>query len=75
MKTEFELKTGPQGHVYFPKKIREFFGDRMKLVPNAKAGVIFPKDANPKDVVASLEVIIQDLKLRQGKADPSEVTG
>ena len=63
-KTEFELKTGPQGHVYFPKKVREFFGNKMKLVPNAKAGAIFPQDADPNDVIASLRVIIQDLELR-----------
>ena len=72
MKTEFELKTGPQGHVYFRKKIREFFGDKMKLVPNAKAGVIFPEDAHLNDVISSLKVIIQDLELRAKEPSSDE---
>ena len=69
---EFNLKTGPQGHVYFPKKIREYFGEKMKLVPNARAGVIFPENADPKQVIASLEVIIQDLKLRVKEASEDD---
>lgn len=61
---EFELKTGPQGHVYFPKKIREAFGEELRLLPNAEVGVIYPKDADLNRVIQSLQVIIADLKLR-----------
>ena len=64
---EFKIKAGPQGHFYFPKVIRETLGTELKLVPNAKAGVIFPKDANLKEVILSLEVILQDLKIRAGR--------
>lgn len=61
---EFELKTGPQGHVYFPKRIRETFGERLRFLPNANAGVIYSENTDPETVIASLYVIISDLKLR-----------
>jgi len=64
---EFKIKAGPQGHYYFPKIVRETLGTELKLVPNAKAGVIFPKDATLKEVILSLQVILQDLKIRAGE--------
>lgn len=69
---EFELKTGPQGHVYFPKLIRENFGAKMKFLPDSIAGAIYPESAKTEDVIASLEVIIQQLKLQQRKNAPSK---
>ena len=66
---EFELKTGPQGHVYFPKKIRDAFGEKLKLLPNDCAGAIYPENADPNKVISSLEVIIEHLRLRTGKGD------
>lgn len=65
IKLEFELKTGPQGHVYLPKLLRKTFGSKMKLLPDNIAGAIYPEDATPSDVIASLEVIIQHLKLQE----------
>ena len=64
---EFDLKTGPQGHVYFPKTHRKVLGDKMTLLPNSDAAVIFPENTEPEDVIASLEIIISDLKLRANK--------
>ncbi|MGB9914437.1 MAG: hypothetical protein ACPLIG_00030 [Candidatus Bathyarchaeales archaeon] len=61
---EFELKTGPQGHVYLPKLIRKNFGNKLKLFPDNFAGVIYADGTKTEDVIASLEVIIQHLKLR-----------
>ena len=61
---EYEIKAGPQGHFYFPKIIRESLGTTLKIVPNAVAGAIYPKDADLEHVIASLNIIIQDLKLR-----------
>lgn len=66
---EYELKAGTQGHIYLPKKIRKAFGDKFILLPNAEAGAIYPKNANPNRVIQSLEVIIADLKLRAGKRE------
>lgn len=61
---EFKLKASSQGHIYFPKKILEAFGEELTLLPNTEAGVIYSKGADPARVIASLEVIISDLKLR-----------
>jgi len=66
---EYELKTGSQGHIYIPKRIREAFGEKLNFLPNAEAGVIYPKNADLNRVVKSLQIIIADLKLR---ANPKE---
>ena len=65
---EFEIKAGPQGHYYFPKKIREAFGTKIILLPNAAAGAIYSKDTDLTSVIESLRVVIQDLELRAKKA-------
>jgi hypothetical protein len=64
---EFRLKTGPQGHVYLPKKVRQAFGTEILLFPDNDAGVIYSEKAETSDVIASLEVIIQHLRLQQRK--------
>jgi hypothetical protein len=64
---EYDLKTGPQGHIYLPKIIRKTFGSKMKFLPDNIAGAIYPENAKPEDVIASLEVIIQHLKLQEKK--------
>jgi hypothetical protein len=61
---EFELKTGCQGHVYFPKKNRRVFGDKLRLLPDSNVAVIFPENADPEAIFKSLRVMISDLKLR-----------
>ena len=72
MKTEFELKTGPQGHIYLPKKIREAFGKKLKITPNAHAAAVYSADADPQAVIASLQLIIRDLKLRLETKEASQ---
>ncbi len=66
---EYKLKTGPQGHIYFPKKIREVFGENWKFLPNANAAVIYSEGTDAETVIASLRVIIADLKLRRNKKE------
>ena len=66
---EYDLKAGPQGHIYFPKKIREYLGNELKLVLNSIAGVLYPKDANLQQVILSLQLTIQQLKLRVEKVN------
>lgn len=61
---EFELKAGPQGHFYFPKKLRKIFGDKIIVLPNETAAAIYGEDADPRAVILSLELIIQHLKLK-----------
>lgn len=64
---EFELKTGPQGHVYLPKRIRKILGENMVLIPNSTVVVVYPNGADLKAVMRSLGVILSDLKLRASK--------
>ena len=66
---EFKLKTGPQGHIYLPKRIRDAFGDNLNFLPNSVAAAVYPDNADLNDVVASLQVIISDLKLRSEKKE------
>ncbi|MCK4481678.1 hypothetical protein KAU55_00515 [Candidatus Bathyarchaeota archaeon] len=61
---EIELKSGPQGHIYLPKRIRTNWGKNYKLTPNWKAGVIYPSDAKPEDVLKSLETLVLEFKHR-----------
>jgi len=63
---EYKIKAGSQGHFYIPKVIRETLGNELSLVPNAKAGVIYPKGSDLKEVILSLQIILQDLQLRAG---------
>lgn len=61
---DIKLKTGPQGHIYLPKQVRENWGEKYNLTPNWKAGVIYPSDADPKDVLKSLETLLSEFKHR-----------
>jgi hypothetical protein len=63
-KLDYDLKAGKQGHIYIPKRIREIFGNNLKAMPNTNALVIFSENTPPEAVIASLQVIISDLKLR-----------
>ena len=73
-KMEYDLKTGVQGHVYLPKRVREVFGQKMKFLPNQNAAVLYPEDTDPEVVIASLRVIISDLKLRSKKQEVTKTT-
>jgi hypothetical protein len=64
---EYELKTGPQGHVYFPKIVRENFGSKLRFLPEGMAAAIYPEYAKTDDVIDSLVVIIQQLELLKRK--------
>ena len=40
---------------------------KIKLLPDTVAGAIYPENAKHEDIVASLEIIIQQLKLQEKK--------
>lgn len=52
------------------KRLRETLGTHLKLLPNTRAAVIYPFDAEPEDVIKSLRVIISDLELRVERKEP-----
>ena len=61
---DIKLKTGPQGHIYLPKNIRTHWGLKFNLTPNWKAGIFYPSDAKPKDVLKSLETLTLEFQHR-----------
>ena len=62
---EFEIRVHPkQKLAYFPKVIIKTLGTELKAVPNAKAMVLYPKEADLKTVIKSLKIILQDLELK-----------
>lgn len=66
---ELETKVSISGVIYIPKEIREAFGRKMKIVPNAKAALFFPADASYEDVLSSLKIITADIEHRLALAD------
>ena len=67
---DFELKTGPQGHIYLPKRIREKFGGKLRLLPNTTAAVLYPENATPQSVIKSLRFLITELELEESITSP-----
>ena len=61
---ELETKITESGVLYIPKEIRQCFGRKMKIIPNATAAVFYPADANLEDVKDSLQIILADIELR-----------
>jgi len=52
------------GIFYVPKAIRDAFGRETRLIPNAKAVVMFPEGTDYEDVLESLKIIKMDIKHR-----------
>jgi len=70
---EFELKIHEkEGIAYIPKKLREQYGLRPIILPNDTAAAMYPSDAKLTEVIRSLEVLIQHLKLRVDKEAEKE---
>lgn len=62
---EFDLKINPEQRTsYWRRQLVDAFGTELKLLPNQEAGVIYRKGTDPRRVLASLDVIRQDLQLR-----------
>lgn len=63
---KLKVSMNPQGQIYIPKQVREELklGDELELIGDARAVVLFSKDMGAKDVLKSVEVIIQDLRHR-----------
>ena len=55
---EYELKTGPQGHIYLPKLIRKTLGKNLKLLRDHL-------DGNRVAVVQGIPEQIQVLRRKQ----------
>lgn len=62
---EFELRINEKkGMAYIPKKLRQQYGLRPKILPNDTAAVMYSANAKTVEIIESLEVLILHLKLR-----------
>jgi bifunctional DNA-binding transcriptional regulator/antitoxin component of YhaV-PrlF toxin-antitoxin module len=61
---ELKTKITDAGVFYVPKELRDAYGLRIKIIPNASAAVFFSRNARYEDVLASLEIISADIKHR-----------
>lgn len=61
---EIDVRLTKIGLLYLPKAIRESLGWNLKIIPNASAALIFPRDMPYEDVLESLEIIKADIKHR-----------
>jgi hypothetical protein len=61
---ELESKVTESGVLYVPKEIREAFGRRMRIIPDACAAVFFAAGTPYEDVADSLKVILADIEYR-----------
>ena len=69
---EYEIKSGPQGHYYIPRVLRETWGVKWKIIPSRFAGVVFPSDALLDNVLGSLKVLVLEVE-NQIKSNEREV--
>lgn len=61
---ELKAKMTESGVLYIPVEIREAFGRLIRIIPDARAAVVFPEDVDYQDVLDSLEIITSDIKHR-----------
>jgi len=61
---KFKVKANPQGQYYFPKEVREELGEKLELICNAKAAIVYSYETRLETILESLEIIKKDLKHR-----------
>lgn len=62
---EFELKVHPKQKVtWLPRQIVKAWGFELKLLPNNNAGILYPTGIEYDAVIKSVEILLQDLRLR-----------
>jgi len=53
-----------QGLMYIREEVRKILGNKVKIIPNANAVLLFPADKDYESVLKSVEVITKDLQIR-----------
>jgi bifunctional DNA-binding transcriptional regulator/antitoxin component of YhaV-PrlF toxin-antitoxin module len=62
---KFTTTVDKNGRIYIAKLLRQsFLVNTLEILPNAKAAVIYKADTPVQDVLASLEIIMADLRYR-----------
>jgi len=64
--TEFEITLQDGNRIYIKEEMRKMFkGDKAIAIANAKTITLFPAEADLEDVEASLEIVLEDVRLRR----------
>ena len=64
---EFEIPNY-NGKIYLKKELRKTLNTQVLFgIVNAKTVTLFPSDVKLDDVERSLEIVLEDIRLRQGK--------
>jgi bifunctional DNA-binding transcriptional regulator/antitoxin component of YhaV-PrlF toxin-antitoxin module len=61
---EMKTKITDAGVFYVPKELRDQFGLRIKIIPNASAAIFFSQNTRYEDVLASLRILQADIEHR-----------
>ena len=62
---EFELKVHPEQHsTYLPRQIVKALGNKLRMLPNSKAAIIYGEGTTLPDVLRSIEILTEDLRHR-----------
>jgi bifunctional DNA-binding transcriptional regulator/antitoxin component of YhaV-PrlF toxin-antitoxin module len=61
---KFQVKANASGQYYFPKEVRQELGDKINLICDTKAAIVFSEDAMLQNVLESIEIIARDLQHR-----------
>lgn len=61
---KFQVRANPSGQYYFPKEVRAELGDKLTMICDTKAAIIFSENMSLITVLESMEIIAKDLKHR-----------
>ena len=64
--TKFQCKVYGKGMIFLQKEVRDSLGKELLLFHSGKAAVIVPADAKLDDVLKSIQVCIEEIKLTLG---------
>ena len=73
---EFVQKLDRNKKIYIPKMLRESgFFEKIKIIPNYNAAIMFPSNINLSHVKDSVEVLLNDIKNRIGAESQKTKSG
>lgn len=72
--TKFDLQINKGNYIYLKEEIREVFpSEKVIAIANAATITIFPPETDLKDVESSVEIVLEDIRLRRKMEEEAEV--
>jgi hypothetical protein len=60
---EYHIRVNPtQRLAYIPKRLLETLGSSLVLLPDAKAAILYPEDADIHLITRSVEILLRELR-------------